>query len=334
MPSTNYKYGDYLDSIAKEGSDTLPIWELATPLSKVILGEQIPLMEDLLQDIDELITDERNRRSTFTDVPGIRFNQMCTTIAGRLHEAGFGDCLAMFGYYYKNRNLFARREDLFDQLHEEIKSALLVEQRKRYGHTFDELRGLAEGIDNCIDLKVVEVDRHGTLEEHEITQEDDPASFFCRISPDSRYFILVDNLSPATTDVLGACLRVPPGVFLRHISGGGFIQHQISRIGRLAEHCPNNCDHTGVLQRREVYLAVQYAQEGGYSLTWRRLSELSQEGYKQEGGALRSCRSFERSATEHIAPNFERPGNEGDRTGYTTSRVYRSHHLLDRKSVV
>ena len=296
------------------------------PLYNVILGEQAPIMETLLQNIDRLITDERGRGS---GLMYRRFNSMCAIIEDLLDEAGFGDCIVTSGYYFKNMQFCAQPECLYDKLRGEIGAALLAEQTKRYGCVFEQLRGEAERVDNCIDLKVLEVDLNGALREHDITQENNPASFLASTSQDSHYFILVENLSLATTDVLGGCLRVPPSVFLRHISGGGFTQHQISDIGCLGEDCPKNCGHTNELQRHEDRLAVQTAQEAGYSLTWRRLSELNQEGYKLERKALCSCRGFERSATERIVPNLERPGNEDDRSGYVMSRVYRSHHILD-----
>ena len=286
-------------------------------------------METLLQNVEQLITAEKERAICLKRLRYRRFNSMCTTIASRLDEVGFRDCLAISGYYSRNMGFCAQPGDIYDRLLEEIRTALRDEQIKRYSHTFEELRVVAENADELIDLKVLEVDRDGQLKEHDITQEDNPASFLRRISQESHYFILVDNLSPATTDVLGTCLHVPPIIFLRHISSGGFIEHQVSEIGYFDGDCPSNCDHTNELQRLETSLAVQAAQETGYSLTWRRLSEIGQEGYKQERRALRSCRRFERSATEHIVPDLERPRNEDSRTGYVMSRVYRGYHLLD-----
>ena len=285
-------------------------------------------MENLLRDINELITSAGSRRLGPLEAECRHFSSMCAAIADRLDEAGFGDCLAISSYYFRNMPLCAQSGDLYKKLHDEIRDALLAEQKKRYGSTFEELRSSAKKADERIDLKVVEVDQTGLLKEHDI-QENSAASFLGEISQHSHYLILVDTLSRATIDVLGACLHVPSIVFLRHISGGGFIQHQISDIGCLGENCPNSCDHTSELRRREVYIAMQATQGTGYSFTWRWISELNQEGYKQERRALRSCKGFERSAAERIVPNYERPGNEDGRPGYVMSRVYRSHHLLD-----
>ena len=296
-----------------------------TPLIDVILGEKVDIMDALLLYIDMNIAEERDRATRLKRLRYRRFNSMCATIAGRLGEVGFGNCLAISGYYIKNIGFCAPLEDIYNSLHEKIQAALLDEQRNRYGCTFDELRDLANEADDLIDLKVVEVDRDGHLNEPDIP---DPASFFSSISQDSHYFILVDSLSKETIKFLRTSLHVPPIVFLRHFSGGGFIEHQISETGYHEGDCPN-CDHTKKLRRRETSLAVQAAQESGYSLTWRRLSELDQEGYKLERRALCSCRRFERSAAEHIVPNLERPRNGDDRTGYVMSRVYRGHHLLD-----
>ena len=285
-------------------------------------------MENLLRDIDELIAGARSRRLGPLEMRCRHFSSMCTAIADRLDEADFGDCITISNYYFKNIPLCAQPEDLYKKLHDDIKGALLAEQKKRHGSIFEELRSSAKKVDESIDLKVVEVDQTGLLKEHGI-QENSAASFLGEISQQSHYLILVDTLSRATIDVLGACLRVPSIVFLRHISGGGFIQHQISDIGCLGENCPNSCDHTSELRRREVYLAIQATQGTGYSFTWRWISELNREGYKQERRALRSCKGFERSAAERIAPNYERPGNEDGRPGYIMSRVSRGHHLHD-----
>ena len=297
-----------------------------TPLIDVILGGKVDIMDALLLYIDKNIAEERDHATRLKRLRYRRFNSMCATIAGRLGEVGFGNCLAISGYYVKNIGFCAPLEDIYNSLHEKIQAALLDEQRNRYGCTFDELRDLANGVDDLIDLKVVEVDRDGHLNEPDIP---DPASFFSSISQDSHYFILVDSLSKETIKFLRTSLHVPPIVFLRHISGGGFIEHQISETGNYKRYCPNNCNHTKEFRKRETSLAVRAAQESGYSVTWRRLSELDQEGYKQERRALCSCRRFERSAAENIVPNLERLRNGDDRTGYVMSRVYGGHHLLD-----
>ena len=136
-------------------------------------------METLLQNVEKLITDEKERAIYLKRLRYRRFNSMCATISSHLDEVGFGDCLVISRYYSKNMRLRAQPEhgDIYDRLLEEIRTALREEQIKRYGHTFEELRVIAENADELIDLKVVEVDRDGQLKERDITQQEDPALF-------------------------------------------------------------------------------------------------------------------------------------------------------------
>jgi hypothetical protein len=159
-------------------------------------------------------------------------------------------------------------------------------------------------------------------------------------SADISYVLLVEDLSTSMMKLLGGYLKVPPQVFIKHISGGEFIQtrtrlsHDDHGSSPCMPGCPGFQRNTGAIPETTT------EDQSLLSFTWWRASAYD----KGRHGCLKNAlfegddclrqRGFEPVAWERLSlPPLPEVSSSGYGTAWTIkpqTRVFRPYHTITK----
>lgn len=174
------------------------------------------------------------------------------------------------------------------------------------------------------------------LETTDIHSESAPAES----SADISYVFLVEDLSTSMMKLLGGYLKVPPQVFIKHISGGEFIQtrKQLSHRSHGSYPCTPGCPG---FQRNTGAIPEATAEDQGLlSFTWWRASAYDKARHDClksalfEGDDCLRQRGFEPVAWERLSlPPLPEVSSSWHDTAWTMepqTRVFRPYHTITK----
>jgi len=159
-------------------------------------------------------------------------------------------------------------------------------------------------------------------------------------SADISYVFLVEDLSTSMMKLLGGYLKVPPQVFIKHISGGEFIQtrerppHDDHRIFPCEPGCPGFQRNTGAIPETTT------EDQSLLSFTWWRASAYDKGRHDRlkialfEGDDCLRQRGFEPVAWERLSlpplPEVSSFWYGTDWTMEPQTRVFRPYHTITK----
>jgi hypothetical protein len=198
-------------------------------------------------------------------------------------------------------------------------------------------KGIAEDFesnDKTVDVVVLEIPSRRATVRHHIHSMDELRSFFERSSiedwalqksssAEKSFVFLVEDLSSSMIELLGGYLRVPPQVFIRHMSSGETIRH---KPHDRSKPCPADCP--GYRRRIQATQPLHSNDLRLHSCTWWRLSYYTREIHGMVRG-LNSHRSEERVAWKNLGlPPL--PANGGYHLPWrrVNERVCRPYHAI------